>query len=136
MARAYATAAQTVQVPLVLHGIDGRYATALYTAAAKKQVLETVETELKQVSAIVSKDNGVQNFLHNPTLNRDAKKEGIKFVLKSGKYSELTQNLFQTLAENGRLSETLKIIDSYTQLMIAHRGELPVTISSAKVGDT
>ena len=118
---------------MTLFGLDGRYATALYTAAAKENVLDAVEKELKQVQGIVSKDKSVQALLENPTLNRTTKKQGVQQLLKSGKYSKVTSNLFVTLAENGRLSETQKIIAAYQELMSAHRNELNVVITSAKV---
>ncbi|GBC25099.1 ATP synthase subunit O, mitochondrial [Rhizophagus irregularis DAOM 181602=DAOM 197198] len=85
LARSYATPASTkaVKVPLALHGIEGRYATALFGAASKQQTLEKVEAEL-------------------------------------------------ILAENGRLPVTTKIINSFQSLMVANRGEVPVTIITAK----
>ncbi|KAF9973674.1 ATP synthase F0 subcomplex subunit OSCP atp5 [Actinomortierella ambigua] len=132
LARGYATASNAVKVPAVLHGIEGRYATALYTAAAKKQALETVESDLKQVKAVVEKDAKLRVFLENPTINRNEKKDGVKKMLSAGKYSDLTKNFFDTLAENGRLYDTVKIINSYDSLMSAHRGEVQVTITSAK----
>ncbi|KAG0221573.1 hypothetical protein BGW41_006680, partial [Actinomortierella wolfii] len=132
LARGYATASNAVKIPAVLHGIEGRYATALYSAAAKKQALETVESDLKQVKAVVEKDAKLRAFLENPTINRNEKKDGVKKMLGAGKYSDLTKNFFDTLAENGRLYDTVKIINSYDTLMSAHRGEVQVTITSAK----
>ncbi|KAG0222995.1 hypothetical protein BGW42_006175 [Actinomortierella wolfii] len=132
LARGYATASNAVKIPAVLHGIEGRYATALYSAAAKKQALETVESDLKQVKAVVEKDTKLRAFLENPTINRNEKKDGVKKMLGAGKYSDLTKNFFDTLAENGRLYDTVKIINSYDTLMSAHRGEVQVTITSAK----
>ncbi|KAF9993108.1 ATP synthase F0 subcomplex subunit OSCP atp5 [Modicella reniformis] len=129
--RGYATSAQ-VQIPLVLHGIDGRYATALYTAAAKKQALDTVESDLKQVKRVIEKDTRLREFLENPTINRIEKKSGVQKMIAAGKYNDLTKNFFDTLAENGRLNDTIKIIDSYGSLMGAYRGEVRVTITSAK----
>ncbi|KAI8583005.1 hypothetical protein K450DRAFT_225868 [Umbelopsis ramanniana AG] len=131
MARSYATAPH-IKAPLTLFGLDGRYATALYTAAAKENVLDTVEKELKQVSSVVAKDKSVQTLLENPTLNRSTKKQGVQQLMKSGKYSKITSNLFETLAENGRLAETQKVIAAYQELMSAHRNELNVVITSAK----
>ncbi|KAG0320483.1 ATP synthase F0 subcomplex subunit OSCP atp5 [Dissophora globulifera] len=119
-------------IPLVLHGIEGRYATALYTAAAKKQSLDAVEADLKQVKRVVEKDNNLREFLENPTINRIEKKKGVQQLLSAGKYNELTFNFFDTLAENGRLYDTVKIINSYGSLMSAYRGEVQVTITSAK----
>ncbi|KAF9281471.1 ATP synthase F0 subcomplex subunit OSCP atp5 [Mortierella alpina] len=129
--RGYATAAH-IEIPAVIHGIEGRYATALYTAAAKKQALDAVETDLKQVKRVVEKDTKLREFLENPTINRIEKKSGVQQMLAAGKYNELTKNFFDTLAENGRLYDTVKIINSYGSLMSAYRGEVQVTITSAK----
>jgi len=139
LTRGYAAAAPSttnVQPPLTLHGLDGKYATALFTAAAKKNALTTVEAELKQVQNIVNKDKSVQNFLQNPSLGRDAKQAGINTLLKNIKHSDITKNFFKTLAENGRLAETQKVINGYFELIQAHNGEIPVVITSSKELDS
>ncbi|KAG0048701.1 ATP synthase F0 subcomplex subunit OSCP atp5 [Gryganskiella cystojenkinii] len=129
--RGYATAA-AVKVPAVIHGIEGRYATALFTAASKKQALDTVDADLKKVKSVIEKDAKLREYLENPTINRIEKKSGVQQMLGAGKYNELTKNFFDTLAENGRLYDTIKIINSYGSLMAANRGEVTVTITSAK----
>ncbi|GAB5592990.1 ATP synthase F0 subcomplex subunit OSCP atp5 [Umbelopsis nana] len=131
MARSYASAPH-IKAPLTLFGLDGRYATALYTAAARESQLEAVEKELKQVQAVVAKDKNIQTLLDNPTINRSTKKAGVQQLLKAGKYSKITSNFFEVLAENGRLAETQKVIAAYQELMSAHRNELSVVITSAK----
>jgi len=57
LARGYATPASTkvVKIPLALHGIEGRYATALFGAASKKDALENVESELKKIKSVIGK---------------------------------------------------------------------------------
>ncbi len=115
-----------------LHGIDGRYATALFSAASKTGSLTKVDEELATVKAILEKDVGVKRFLETPVIDRQAKKKGIEVILGSGK-SETTVNFFNLLAENGRLGETSKIIAAYQSLMIAHRGEVNVVVTSVKV---
>ena len=40
------------------------------------------------------------------------------------------------LADNGRLNQTLKIISAFQSLMIAHRGEVNVVVTSAKELDS
>ncbi|KAI9352016.1 OSCP/delta subunit of ATPase [Obelidium mucronatum] len=129
--RSMATANAT-KVPAILHGIDGRYATALYSAASKKNVLDTVEAELTKIGAVIDKDSRLQSFLETPIIDRAAKKEGVSSILSAGRYSDLTANFFQVLAENGRLDQTKKVISSFQQLMAAHRGEVVVTVTSTK----
>ena len=51
--------------------------------------------------------------------------------MMKGKVSSVTLNLMLTLAGNARLSETGKIVDTFTQLMKAKRGEVDATITSA-----
>ncbi|OAD76395.1 ATP synthase F0 subcomplex subunit OSCP ATP5 [Phycomyces blakesleeanus NRRL 1555(-)] len=133
LARGYAAPAKTVKVPVTLFGLNGRYATALYSAAARQNALDAVEKDLKALDALVVKDKGVQAFLENPTINRKVKLDGINALLsKAGKPSEVTKNLFETLSENGRLDQTTKVISSFAELMSAHRNELSLVITSTK----
>ncbi|CDS10735.1 hypothetical protein LRAMOSA11221 [Lichtheimia ramosa] len=132
LARGYAAAAAP-KPPVTLFGIDGRYATALYTAAARQNALEAVERDLSQLQTLINKDKAVQGFLENPTVTGKAKVEGISALLnKAGKVNPLTKNLFEALNENSRLDQTVKVLNAYAELMSAHRNELALTVTSAK----
>ncbi|KAI8367924.1 OSCP/delta subunit of ATPase [Choanephora cucurbitarum] len=136
LARGYAAAPTSVKAPITLFGLDGRYATALYTAAARQNVLEAVEKDLKTLNQAVEKDESLKAFLENPTIHRGAKMQGINDILKkAGKPSQITQNFFETLAENGRLNQTSKVVEAFSELMSAHRNELPLVVTSAKALD-
>lgn len=120
-----------------MHGLDGRYATALFSAASKAGQLDAVEQEIKRIHSAVNKDKKLLDFLNNPVLSREDKKQGVQIMLsQGGKYSDLTKNFFELLAENRRLDETMKIVDGFQQLMAAHRGEVTVNVISAKVYGT
>jgi F-type H+-transporting ATPase subunit O len=124
---------KSVQVPLVLHGIEGRYATALYSAAVKSKALDAVNNDISRIASLIAKDLKIQSFLMTPIVDRSAKKEGVTQLLSQGKYNSITSNFFGVLAENGRLDQTSKVIDSFSKLMTAHRGEVTATITSTKV---
>lgn len=87
------------------------------------------------MNSAVEKDASLRGFLENPTINRTVKMEGINSILSKagGKPADLTRNFFETLAENGRLNQTTKVIASFEELMSAHRNELPLVVTSAKV---
>lgn len=53
-------AAQTVRPPVMVHGIEGRYAAALYSAAYKQKKLEAVEGDLKKIKQIYDSDKKFQ----------------------------------------------------------------------------
>ncbi|BGP16845.1 hypothetical protein JCM10213_003335 [Rhodosporidiobolus nylandii] len=133
--RSYATeASKAVLPPVQLHGLAGKYAGALFSAAVKKDALKAVEADLKAVKTITG-DATVRDFLANPVLTKEDKTSGIAALLKKSSpkgASEFTQNLFEVLAENGRLYETEKVIDNFLEIMSAHRGEVKVVITTAE----
>ncbi|KAJ1905865.1 ATP synthase F0 subcomplex subunit OSCP atp5 [Coemansia sp. IMI 209127] len=117
------------QAPITLFGIDGKYATALFQAAASKNVLTTVESDLTNIEQQFSKDARLAEVLASPMLSKSAKEQLIDSL---GKKSEITTNFFRTLAENNRLNETSRIITAYKSLMEAERGIVSVVVTSAK----
>ena len=53
-----------------MFGIEGRYAHAMYSAAAKEKNLEKVESELKQVDVLIKSNAKLSEYLANPTLDK------------------------------------------------------------------
>ncbi|KAJ2617989.1 ATP synthase F0 subcomplex subunit OSCP atp5 [Coemansia sp. RSA 1365] len=128
LARGYATAAPT-KAPVTLFGIDGKYATALFQAAASQNALTVVEGDLNRIETQLNQDPRLGEVFSSPLLNRAAK---LKLIDALGKKSEITSNFFKTLQENNRLSETRAIIAAYKTLMEAERGIVSVVVTSAK----
>ncbi|KAI9612242.1 hypothetical protein KEM48_004258 [Puccinia striiformis f. sp. tritici PST-130] len=116
--RGYATAASK-QPPIQLQGLSGKYASALYSAAIKKdeKTLSTVEKDLSSIQRVLSSKDGstIKQFLHNPTLQASDRKKGLSDMMnKLGQPTELTKNFFDVLGENGRLYETEKMTITIT----------------------
>lgn len=128
-------------MPLNIYSLEGRYATALYTAAIHSggpSQLDVVSKDLATLSSYIAKAPKAKEFLNDPTLNRLDKKAAVlnlmpKLLGSKPASSSLVTNLLGLLAENGRLAELTKIITSFEELMRAHRKEIPVTIITATV---
>lgn len=75
----------------------------------------------------------MQQFLENPTVGRDAKKEVVVSMLTKQKYSDIVVNFFKALADNGRLNDSLKVLNSFEQLMRDYNLEVYVQIVSNQV---
>ncbi|GLE11662.1 hypothetical protein PINS_up024211 [Pythium insidiosum] len=110
------------QPKLQLFGLHARYA---------KRALEAVEKELLAIEETINKEPNFASFLKDPTIARSSKKEDISKVMEQGKFSKPVAGLFEVLAENGRLPDTLGVIGSYKQLMGAYRGEVKAKVTSA-----
>ena len=132
--RLYSTAtAKMVKPPVALFGIEGRYTTALYSAASKQNKLDAVEKDLRAISSQIDKDTKFRDFLLNPLININQKKQILSETL-TGKLgaSEVTVNLVQAMAENNRLKLLQAVARTYVRVMETTRGELECTVITAK----
>lgn len=112
--------------------MEGRYATALYSAATKKKVLDAVDKDLKEFTTLMKNDIQLKEFILNPLLSKDLKKDGISSVLAKKNASPLTANFMATLIENGRLGKVESIIGAFETIMSALRGEIVCEVITAK----
>ncbi|XP_005345247.1 ATP synthase subunit O, mitochondrial [Microtus ochrogaster] len=122
--------AKLVRPPVQLYGIEGRYATALYSAASKQNKLDQVEKELLRMGQLL-KDPKVSLAVLNPYVKRSIKAKSLASITAKEKFSPLTANLMNVLAENGRLSNTQAVISAFSTIMSVHRGEVPCTVTTA-----
>merc|ERR1712221_16708 len=127
LARSLSTSApvkQMIKPPIQVFGTEGRYATALYSAAVKKDSLAAVEKDLNTVGDLLRTDPLLKEFLENPLLKKELKKDAVDSVLAKKSANELTVNLFGVLAENGKLANTSGVVSAFSQIMAAVRGEV------------
>ena len=127
-----AATAQLVKPPVQVFGLEGRYASALYSAAHKNKALEIVEKELTQFQQSLKTDAKLKEFMINPTLKRSLKVDALKHLATKTNLSATTSNLLGILAENGRLGKLETVINAFKIMMAAHRGEVTCEVITAK----
>ena len=81
------------QPPVQVFGLEGRYASALYSAASKQKALEKVEKELIVFQQTVAKDERLSEFIKNPILKRSLKVDALASVAKKQNMTPLSANL-------------------------------------------
>lgn len=126
------SSAAAVKPPIQLFGLEGRYATALYTAATKLGQLESVEKDLVQLQSAIKGKPQLRAIITSPIINRTLLQTTLKDVGTKANLSAATTNLLSLLAENGRLSKIDGVINSFKQLMSAHRGEVVCEVTTAR----
>ena len=115
-----------------LFGTAARYASALYTASAKKSALGEVESEIKQIVSLANSDAKFKEFIEDPTMQRKKKLAGLEEFCKGGEFSETTSNFMKVVGENGRLAELEKIAECFEELCMASRGEVKAVVTTAE----
>ncbi|XP_017796393.1 PREDICTED: ATP synthase subunit O, mitochondrial [Habropoda laboriosa] len=118
--------------PVQVFGVEGRYATALYSAATKQKTLSNVEKDLVKLQGLMKQDEKLNEFVKNPTIKRKVKVEALKAISGKINLSKEIANLLILLAENGRLAYTSAIINTFKILMNASRGEVACEVVTAK----
>jgi F-type H+-transporting ATPase subunit O len=121
-----------VTPPIYIFGIEGRYAHALYSAASKEKKLDLVEKDLKDIRGLLKTDRRLAEFMVNPTIKRNDKREILTTSLKKKNYSSMTINLMGVMADNGRLNKVNAVFGAFGKLMSAHRGEVTSIVITAK----
>ncbi|OLN95297.1 ATP synthase subunit 5, mitochondrial [Colletotrichum chlorophyti] len=136
--RTYAAAAadsaeQHVKPPVAVFGLDGTYATALYTAAVKSSSLDPTAKALAALEAIVAKDAKLATILAAPTLSAEDKSAIVAELTKqAGAGSQETvKNFLAALAENNRLGLLPGVAQKFGEIMSAARGEVELIVTSA-----
>jgi len=61
------------------------------------------------------------------------KKQVFKAIVKKLKYSDLTENLFATIADNTRFGKFDSVLKSFIKIMSAHKGEITCEIVTAQL---
>eukprot|EP00850_Spirogloea_muscicola_P012225 SM000078S22084 [mRNA] locus=s78:305941:307019:+ [translate_table: standard] len=119
------------QPPIPLYGVAGKYAGALYVAAAKAKEFDKVEKELLGITEAAKKDEKLRSFLKDPSVERNVRLKAIEELAKAAGFSTITKNFLLILAENGRLRYLEKIAEAYEELLTAHRGQVKAVVTAA-----
>ncbi|KAK9828770.1 hypothetical protein WJX72_002002 [[Myrmecia] bisecta] len=124
--------AESCAPPIPVHGIAGRYASALYTAACKAGKLNAVEKDLTEIANLYSDSDLFHQFLIDPSVPKKEKLAGLDAILKKLSVSDLTQNFIGVLVENNRVSHFDRIAHTFDELLAAAKGEVRATITTAE----
>ena len=105
-------------------GVAGRYAAALFELAKEAGSVETVETELKALSALIEESADLRAFLKSPVYDRDDQNRVASALAEKAGFGALTANFIRLIASNGRLFALPAVIVAFLAMAAADRGEV------------
>lgn len=106
-----------------------RYAKALFEVASEKQLLDTIELDLKLVTDTFSATPELVTWLAHPATDPAKKKELFSSVFKN--VHGITQNLLFLLADRRRENIIDEIAEEFTSLSYAAKGLAQAVVTSA-----
>jgi len=115
-----------------LTGLAGRYATALYELADEAKALDAVAADLKTLKTLIGESADLRRLVSSPLIPRAEQAKAVLALVEKAGVSDITRRFVGTVARNRRLASLASIIDGFTALLAAHRGEITAEVTSAK----
>jgi len=107
-----------------------RYAQALLDLAIEKNSLDAVANDMKYFSTICAENRDFELMLSSPIVKADKKIDIIKAVFEQ--FNLLSISFIELIAKNRREGILPQIALEFDALLKAHKGIVPITITSAK----
>ncbi|XP_065354885.1 ATP synthase subunit O, mitochondrial [Calliphora vicina] len=136
LSRAMCTSTKMVKPPVQVFSMEGRYATALYSAATKTNQLDQVEKDLSALRNTLKEDKKLREQITSPIINKKVMATTLKESANKLRWAPSTGNLLGLLADNGRLNVLDGVINAFQIIMAAHRGEIVCEVVTAKPLDS
>ena len=114
--------------PVHVFGIEGRYASALYSAASKQNKLDQIDADFQKLQNILIQHKSIGDFFRNPGVTREQRMA----LIKELGVSDMTRTTLETLLDNRREKQLIKFVSVMSRLMAANRGELLCRVITAK----
>nr|AAN38066.1 oligomycin sensitivity conferring protein [Silene latifolia] len=121
---------EKIKVPVAMYGGCANYASALYLAATKAKELNKVESELLDLVEATKKSPMFSQFTKDLSVPSVTRSKALKDICDQAKFSDVMKNFLVVLAENGRLRHVDSIAKRFSELTMAHRGELQATVTT------
>ncbi|MGB7405336.1 MAG: F0F1 ATP synthase subunit delta [Pacificimonas sp.] len=115
----------------MVHGLGGRYASALFDLAHEQKASDKVEASLKSLKAALADSDDLRTLITSPLVDRDEAWRGLQAVSAKMKLDPLTTNFLGVMAKNRRLSALPLVIRTYMQIAANARGEVTAEVVSA-----
>jgi len=135
-----AAASPDSKPPIALYGLDGTYATALYTAAVKNSTLDSTAKAIAALNDVYHKDAKLATIMQAPTLSAEDKSAIVTELQKhtgaAGDKGDTVKNFLNTLAFYNRLGLLKGVCEKFGELMSAAKGEVELTVTSASQLDS
>ena len=117
-----------VNPPIPVFGLEGRYASALFSAASKQNQLDAVDADIQKLDRLFTQNKSIGDLFRNPGISRDQR---LQLINELG-LSDMTRSTLEVLIDNRREKKLTKFISLMNRLMAANRKELLCRVITAK----
>mgnify|MGYP000081325613 CR=1 FL=1 len=114
-----------------VHGLAGRYATALYDLAEAENRLESIVSDLDALAAMIADSDDLLRLLRSPVISAQDQANAMAALAGKAEFDDLTSRFIGVVAANRRLFVLPDMITVFKELLAFHRGEVTAQVTSA-----
>ena len=93
--------------------MGGAYANALVEIAQENNSLDDVHADVDALQSVFNENEQIKDFLFNPVMTAEKKKDVIKKIGKEAGLSKYTTNFLNLLVDKDRIQAIEEIIDAF-----------------------
>jgi F-type H+-transporting ATPase subunit delta len=117
---------------MIVSGLSGRYAVALFELAKDGGNLDSVAADLQNLKALMSESSDLVRLIRSPVLTREDQGKAMDAVMDKAGFSDITRNFVGLVSRNRRLFSLGDMIEAFAALIAQHRGEISADVTSAQ----
>jgi F-type H+-transporting ATPase subunit delta len=119
---------------MISEKLGRRYASAVFSAAADRQAVDRVGSDLSAIAAAMDADPLMRDFFLSPVIARGAKERALMSAFQD-KIDEVALHSLILLVRKRREAVLSVLVTEYRKLQMASRGTDPLTVTSARTLD-
>lgn len=116
---------------MIVSGIAGRYANALFDLARDESALDALAGDIASLGRMIAASDDLKRLVKSPVIRRAAQASALDALMEQAEMSGLTRKFIGLVVKNRRLFALPDMIRGFAQFMSNHRGEIAGEVISA-----
>jgi len=117
---------------LIVSGMAGRYATALFELAREQKAIDAVNADLARFEAMLADSADLARLIRSPVFSAEEQLRALAAILDQAGIAGLAANFLKLLTRNRRLFAVRNVIKTYRLLVARHKGEITAEVTVAE----
>jgi F-type H+-transporting ATPase subunit delta len=117
---------------ILVSGMAGRYATALFELALEERALDPVRADLDRFDALIAGSPDLARLVRSPVFTAEEQGKALAAVLDRAGIGGLAKQFLQVVAGNRRLFAVRDMIKAYRRLLAHHKDEVSAEVTLAE----
>ncbi len=117
---------------MIVSGMAGRYATALFELALESNAIDAVTSDLAKFEAMIAESPDLARLVRSPVFTSDEQSRAVGALLDKVGIGGLAAKFLKLVAQNRRLFAIGDITRGYKAMVAKHKGEVTAQVTVAE----